>query len=163
MKKDLLENRPFVDYVNTSGNSRSLDDFLRFLTNSNLDTSKVRLIIETFNQNVIDTVLDGVSVSLPHNCGKFTAMRRLDRPVNINASLQTGTLCRHLNLHSEGFVCRFNFNPGKLGYYNTYPMAGNLFKSSTHLRQCLFNAVLDGKYSKYELCTKSRRIEKPTI
>jgi hypothetical protein len=100
----------------------------------NIDRQTYRNICKDFNQLVVNEVLSGKGVKLPHNMGmlwvKKFKINWENPPVDLNASKKAGKKILHLNHHSDGWCAGWKWSKrnqtiSNLIYYSFKPVWGN--------------------------------------
>ena len=95
-----------------------------------VDRQTYRNICKDFNQMLVDEILTGKSVKLPHSMGmlwiKKFKINWDNPPVDLNESRKQGKTIYHLNHHSDGWCARWSWTKrnqaiSNLVYYSFTP------------------------------------------
>jgi len=94
-----------------------LDDAYKFYKDKHgpkVDKSTYRKICYEFNKMMVDDVLEGKVVKVPHRLGELWIKKYkidLDNPpIDLNETKKAGKIVYHLNQHSDGYQCRWSWS-----------------------------------------------------
>ena len=103
-----------------------------------------RKICYDLNKMIVDNVVEGRVVHLPHAMGSLWAKKfevNYEKPpVDLNETKKAGKTIYHLNHHSDGFMAKFTWSKrnnliANLIYYSFKPTKANSSKISQVMKQ----------------------------